>query len=87
MLILPCPWCGPREETEFVCDGEVSSVTVDPATASDGAWADALHNRTNCKGMHREWWCHRRGCRQWFWIERDTATHQLGASGLPGTES
>jgi acetyl-CoA synthetase len=23
MLLIPCPWCGPRPEGEFVCAGEV----------------------------------------------------------------
>ena len=22
MLLIECPWCGPREETEFSCGGE-----------------------------------------------------------------
>ena len=22
MLLIECPWCGPRQETEFFCGGE-----------------------------------------------------------------
>ena len=22
MLLIPCPWCGPRPDTEFLCTGE-----------------------------------------------------------------
>ena len=86
MLLLDCPWCGPREEPEFVCDGEVTLPTADPEAASDTDWVDALYRRTNMKGLHREWWCHRHGCRQWFWVERDTATHAVRGTGLPGSE-
>ena len=38
MLLIPCPWCGEREETEFRCGGEAHILRPrDPAALSDDA--------------------------------------------------
>ena len=90
MMQLPCPYCGLRDETEFVCGGE-SHVTRPPLAASDDEWADYLFGRRNPKGMTNERWHHRFGCSQWFNIERDTLAHAIGTAYLmidakPGTK-
>lgn len=78
MLQITCPYCGTRDETEFVFGGE-AHITRPPAPekVSDGEWADYLFNRTNPKGIHYERWQHRFGCRQWFNMARDTVTHEI----------
>jgi sarcosine oxidase, subunit delta len=78
MLLIPCPWCGPREETEFACGGEADILRPSPPeAASDAAWADYLYMRANRKGMARERWLHRHGCRRWFILLRDTVSHEI----------
>jgi sarcosine oxidase subunit delta len=78
MHLIPCPWCGPREETEFVCAGEADIARpANPDAASDEAWADYLYMRRNAKGPQRERWLHRFGCRRWFILLRDTVTHEI----------
>ncbi|MBI3708038.1 MAG: sarcosine oxidase subunit delta [Proteobacteria bacterium] len=78
MLRIPCPYCGPRDETEFAYGGEAHIARPqNPATTTDADWADFLFMRKNPKGRHRERWMHARGCRQWFNVERDTVTHQI----------
>jgi heterotetrameric sarcosine oxidase delta subunit len=84
MLLIPCPWCGPRGEEEFAYGGEDGILRPDPARADDTVWADYLHARTNLRGPFRELWQHRHGCAQWFWAERDTATSAIVATGLLG---
>ena len=43
MLLIECPWCGPRAETEFSYGGEAGIVRpADPDTLSDAEWADYL---------------------------------------------
>ncbi len=75
MLLIPCPWCGPRSEHEFGFGGEPA---VRPqSSASDTEWADYLYMRTNPKGRNTELWCHSAGCGQWFVMERDTVTHAI----------
>ena len=59
MLLIPCPWCGARDETEFQCGGEAHIVRpVQPAALSDDQWADYLFMRSNPKGVHFERWRH-----------------------------
>ena len=81
MLIISCPWCGPRDQSEFTCRGEAHIVRPeDPSALSDAEWADYLFNRTNPKGAYRELWNHAQGCRRWFGVERDTVTYRIARS-------
>ena len=78
MLLIPCPWCGERAETEFSYGGEAGiSRPADPGALSDAEWADYLFFRRNPRGAHLELWNHSQGCRRWFGIERDTASYAI----------
>ena len=80
MLLIPCPWCGERDETEFSYGGEAHIVRPkDPAALDDPAWADYLFMKSNTKGLHRERWVHSSGCRRWFNVLRDTTTNRIVA--------
>ena len=81
MLLIECPFCGPRAEIEFRCGGQGHIQRPGPhATVSDADWAEYLFYRENPKGKHRERWLHVAGCRRWFNVTRDTVTHRMGAS-------
>ena len=85
MLLIDCPYCGPRDESEFSCGGEAHIVRPPaPDALDDAAWAEYLFMRTNPKGWHREQWCHSAGCRRWFNVQRDTVTHVIEAVYLMG---
>ena len=78
MLLIDCPWCGPREESEFHCGGEAHiQRPADPDSLSDAEWGDYLFNRRNIKGVHFEQWQHAHGCRQWFNLARDTLSYRI----------
>ncbi|MEM8948285.1 MAG: sarcosine oxidase subunit delta [Pseudomonadota bacterium] len=80
MLLITCPFCGPREETEFHCGGEAHIVRPpSPSALSDDEWADYLFNRKNPRGVHLERWCHTAGCGRWFNVARDTVTDRVFA--------
>ncbi len=82
MLLIPCPWCGPRIEDEFACGGELKPGRPrDPTAFSDAEWADYVFNSDNVKGTHRERWWHAKGCRRWFTVERDTVSHRIATIG------
>ena len=82
MLLIPCPWCGPRAESEFTCGGEADIARpLNPEALSDREWGDYLFMRRNTRGPHREQWHHSYGCRRWFVIERDTVTYDARAPG------
>ena len=84
MLLIRCPWCGEREETEFHAKGEGGiRRPAEPAAASDAAWADYLFMRRNAKGRHHELWLHAHGCRRWFHALRDTVSHEIVAVWRP----
>jgi sarcosine oxidase, subunit delta len=81
VLLIHCPWCGPREEGEFSYGGEAHIVRApDPAVLSDQEWADYLFMRKNTRGAHDEQWCHSAGCRRWFQVVRDTVTYKITGS-------
>jgi len=78
MLLIPCPHCGARLETEFVVGGPARHRRPeDPSTLDDEAWVDYLTVPANPMGPLREKWFHVRGCGAWFTIVRDTVTHEI----------
>jgi len=91
MLLIECPWCGPRAETEFSYGGEAGiERPANPDALSDAEWADYLFYRRNPRGIHQELWNHAQGCRRWFGVERDTVSYRIeksyrlsGASSSP----
>ncbi|WP_119458230.1 sarcosine oxidase subunit delta [Rhodospirillaceae bacterium SYSU D60014] len=80
MFLISCPFCGPREESEFSYghEGHIAR-PADPDSLSDAEWADYLFMRKNPKGWHYERWNHARGCRRWFNVARHTVTHEIRA--------
>ncbi len=80
MFLINCPWCGARDEEEFSYGGEAHITRPkDPDSLSDEEWADYLFMRKNTKGVYLERWNHAHGCRRWFNMQRNTATHEFGA--------
>lgn len=75
MMLLPCPYCGPRNATEFRYVGERAS-RPDPATTSQAAWRGYLYTRRNARDWTAETWYHGSGCRQHFTLERHTLTNE-----------
>ena len=79
MLLIKCPWCGERIETEFVCGGESHVMRPSGESASDPQWTGYLYLRENALGFYTERWWHVHGCRRWFNVRRHTVTHQIDA--------
>ena len=80
MMLINCPWCGPREELEFRCGGQSHVVRPGPAdTVSDEVWGSYLYDRSNPRGVHLERWVHSFGCRRWFNLARHTLSHRIEA--------
>src|SRR3954465_14921306 len=93
MLLIPCPWCGPRDEAEFHYGGQAHvAYPENPADLTDEEWARYLFFRDNPKGPFAERWTHSAGCRRWFNAIRDTSTNEIltvyragrGEEGGPG---
>lgn len=91
MLLIQCPYCGPRPELEFAYGGQAHVARPpDPAATGAEEWAEFLYLRSNEKGVHAERWRHVRGCARFFNALRDTttdrfiATYRVGESMPPG---
>ncbi|WP_457973581.1 sarcosine oxidase subunit delta [Arthrobacter sp. D1-17] len=86
MLLISCPNCGPRDETEFHYGGQAHVAYPDnPNELNDREWAEYLFYRENTKGTFAERWVHSTGCRQWFNMLRDTVTYDIQAVYPMGT--
>ena len=85
MQVFPCPFCGPREEHEFLFAAEAGKVRPEPAEAvSDEDWAAYLHFHKAPEGEAEEVWFHRT-CGAYFVMKRDTVTRAVQESHfLPG---
>ena len=78
MLIIECPFCGPRTEDEFSYGGQAHvAYPEDPFALSDSEWAHFLFYRDNPRGSYAERWMHAAGCRKWFNAVRDTRTYEI----------
>jgi sarcosine oxidase, subunit delta len=84
MMLIPCPWCGPRDESEFHYGGQAGvAYPADPGALSDAEWGRYLFFRDNPKGPFAERWSHSAGCRRWFTVVRDTVTNEIHAVPRP----
>ena len=80
MQLFPCPFCGPRDETEFAFGAEAGNTRPEPAAEVPAeAWAEYLYFEKNPKGAAREIWLHTT-CGEFFLMERDTLTHAVAGS-------
>lgn len=75
-MIIPCPYCGPRDSGEFQRRGEVCGARPDQADGAE-AFVDHVFIRSNPAGPTDEYWFHDAGCRQWLIVRRDTRDHAV----------
>jgi sarcosine oxidase, subunit delta len=75
MLLINCPYCGPRSELEFSYAGQAHVVRpADPSSVDAEAWAEFLYLRANTRGVHAERWRHTHGCARFFNALRNTTS-------------
>ena len=78
MLLIPCPYCGERNEAEFHYGDQAHIARPeDPEKLSDQEWAQYVYWRDNHKGLYLERWVHVAGCGKWFNVARDTVTSEI----------
>lgn len=75
MMQIDCPWCGPRNATEFHHYGEIVPRPEKGSIAIE-EWHDYLYFRENPQGRVNETWYHGTGCRRFFHLLRDTLTNR-----------
>jgi heterotetrameric sarcosine oxidase delta subunit len=77
MMMVPCPWCGPRDAGEFRQAATEALPRPDPGQATPEQWRAYLYLRANALGWVTETWYHRMGCRRYVTLERHTETHEF----------
>ncbi len=75
MLLIPCPNCGERDESEFSYGGPATGFPDLQAVAVD--WHEQLHQRDDADEIE-EYWFHQAGCERWLRLRRDLCTHLFG---------
>ncbi|MEM7214491.1 MAG: sarcosine oxidase subunit delta [Pseudomonadota bacterium] len=88
MQLFRCPFCGLRNETEFLFAVEAGHPRPEPAeSVSDEEWARYLYLHKAPKGHAREIWLHVT-CGEYFVLDRNTITREvLSSEALPGIET
>ncbi len=75
MLLIFCPHCGPRNDSEFTYQGQFRvRPGVDTARA---AWRQYLYFESNTADWATERWFHRSGCRRFLIVERHTVSNAI----------
>ena len=80
-MLITCPHCDARDESEFTYRGDATVVRPEPDAGTD-AFHDYVYLRRNPLGWHVEWWQHG-ACRQWLRVVRQTMTHEIRQVALP----
>lgn len=75
MHLISCPFCGPRDETEFRYGAEAGKQRGTAASSAED-WANYLYVQNNVKGETREIWLHL-ACNEFFIVERNSLTHEI----------
>lgn len=83
MLLVPCPHCGPRNQSDLRLLGEAVP-RPDPNTTTRAEWGEYLYLRENPASWVTETWYCRAGCRRYFTLERHQATNEFRNPPLPG---
>lgn len=80
MQLFPCPFCGPRPETEFHFAGDLGNLRPEGfMDVTDTIWSGYLFAHNNPKGEAKEIWKHLT-CMEVFTMTRDSVTHVVASS-------
>lgn len=84
MLLIPCPHCGARDESEFAYGGR--ALALPPLHAAASEWHRALHLGNDSGDCADEYWYHFAGCERWIRLRRNLRNHDFVGSdaSVPG---
>jgi len=76
-MLIACPYCGPRDLSEYTYQGDATRTRPDPDSTDQEAWNAYVYDRVNTAGDHAEFWQHSGGCRSHLKLVRSTLTHEI----------
>jgi len=85
MMLIPCPHCGPRAQSEFIYERTVDSIV--PLNAPVDEAMAKLFTRNNPRGVDDEIWRHTYGCRAWMVLTRHRVTNEISECRAIGPEA
>ena len=77
MLLIPCPYCGERDESEFSYGGGSRDYPSLGEDHSINDWFQSVYFPKLDQNTLSEYWYHNAGCEQWFELKRDLVTHKI----------
>ena len=78
MILINCPYCGERDQSEFSNGGEAHVARPENSeNLNDKDWGRYVFYRDNPKWIFYERWVHTHGCRKWFNAVRNTSTDEI----------
>lgn len=83
-MLIPCPYCGPRDSSEFTYSGDATVTRPDAVNTTIEDWSDYIYQRTNPVGVHQDYWHHVQGCRLLLKVTRNTLTHEVSGAEIVG---
>ncbi|MEK9752518.1 MAG: sarcosine oxidase subunit delta [Rhodospirillaceae bacterium] len=83
MMLITCPWCGPRAQTEFAYEDAATAKRPAMAETDMAAHFEYAYGRDPRRGAQDELWRHTAGCGRFLKVRRDTLTHEITATGAP----
>ncbi|MFT5115187.1 MAG: heterotetrameric sarcosine oxidase delta subunit [Parasphingorhabdus sp.] len=75
MLLIPCPHCGERDESEFDYGGRATDFPE--LQANQSVWYRAIHLSDVNEVIVNEVWFHAAGCECWIEVQRNIRTHEF----------
>ena len=78
-MLITCPFCGPRDLSEFTYQGDNNRLRPDQSSTDQHLWNSYVYDRVNTAGEHDEIWQHSGGCRSHLAVTRSTLTHRISA--------
>ena len=85
MMLIACPHCGPRAQSEFIYERTVDSVV--PLNAPVHEAMAKLFTPNNPRGVDDEIWRHTYGCRAWMVLTRHRVTNEISECRAIGPEA
>jgi heterotetrameric sarcosine oxidase delta subunit len=83
MLLITCPWCGPRTQTEFTYEDDATLQRPHMDNMDAKAHYEYVYLRDPRRGEQDELWRHGAGCGKFLKVRRDTLSHEIIATGAP----
>ena len=89
-MLIPCPWCGLRDEREFDYGGsevEFPNIENPKQLISRSLERGRTYSRKHKRGKHVNFGTTVPGCERWISLTRNTETHEFSKPSASGQDN